>query len=294
MSHLPAIKTNSAFGLDISGYSTGGSGLAKADRLKNDGFAVDIFSDHVFKKIINGNDKVTPALSEEITAIKYLIENSILVVDTPIDLQGLPFVVNPTFIWELALRPVDYAFKALPPLADKIGSPVCRFQNLLKSLPADLQNQLGISCFETYPAESLRKSECIAEKYKGTAEYRAETGWTGSPSNKPLTRRLNDRFSQLLNNLEWEMTSNSELTHDEFDAAICAITGIVNTNDLLQNEKLENEIKARVQTRLTNHHRNVPFRTNPPSGYRILTRIPQKVILNRIAKFLIPNRGLKP
>jgi hypothetical protein len=38
-----------AYGLDIAGYSTGGSGLAKAHRIRSGRFDVTIYSDHCFK-----------------------------------------------------------------------------------------------------------------------------------------------------------------------------------------------------------------------------------------------------
>ena len=57
-----------------------------------------------------------------------------MLVDTPVDLQGLPNPTNVYFAWELVKRPVDYAFDALAPLANLIGAPVARFQNLLSAL----------------------------------------------------------------------------------------------------------------------------------------------------------------
>ena len=294
---------NTAYGLDISGYSTGGSGFARATRSKTGNLGVEIFTFHHFNVHVEGHETINLFQIGELLALKHIIGQHALVVDTPIDLQGLPCVDAAIYGWELAQRPVDYAFDARPPLADRIGYPVSRLQSLLKSLPRNLRDRLGVSLFETYPAETLRRLGLESKKYKGEAKYRVSVGWTGKLAmkrnkktkkmeNDPETQDLNNRLADTLNALERRMPTDGSISHDEFDAALCAITGVSDPSDLLEEQILEAEIGSKIWNRLSKQDGNLPRTLRvepPPKGYLILTKRPKELTVTRTGTFKLPS-----
>ena len=289
-----------AYGLDIAGYSTEGSGLAKAHRIGTGEFVVTVFTNHCFSRKVEGHQLLTAVQGNEIDAIVFAISIGCLVVDTPLDLQGLPALKDATYAWELALRPVDYALDTRPPLADRIGYPVSRFQNLYRSLPHSVRPCLGRSLFETYPAAALRLNGLQSTKYKGEAVFHATEGWLGKDAVRWDKKRrvfepdvkqavLNDRFAETLNRLGWRLDEDGPLDHDEFDASICAITGASEPANLLDGENLKRYISEGVLARLTKGSKgaevSTSFRAEPPQGYRLLRSLPKEVVIRRAAAF---------
>ena len=147
-----------AYGLDLAGYSTGKSALARADyECSNGTVQVRIMSISKNPFAVKRKRKCVLDVTRERDWIESRLAKSRLCVDIPIDLQGL-MGLDPSperdgwrgtpFLWEQTLRPVDYAFDALPPLADRIGSPVARFRTILTK---GQRNQLGHRLRETYP-----------------------------------------------------------------------------------------------------------------------------------------------
>jgi len=124
-------------------------------------------------------------------------------VDVPIDIDGLRRNESAKRVWELTLRPIDRTLKALPALADKIGAATARFQNILAT--GYLHQRLGKRLFETYPAGSLRRLSLDCRGYKGDTT-------TASLKRKEIARALR--------------IGECELSDDELDAAICAITAL--------------------------------------------------------------------
>ncbi|MBF0293498.1 MAG: hypothetical protein HQK86_15225 [Nitrospinae bacterium] len=255
-----------SFGLDLAGYSTGRSTLAMAYKDKKE-IHVDILNGHQFEKKFEGKNKLDNMTKGELACIQCLLQKGNLYIDIPIDLQGLPHPSKPQYIWELRKRPIDEHLDGLPPLADKIGSPVARMQNIWSLLRKQSgEDPLAESIFETYPAASLSKSEHDSEGYKGTAEY-SDSTWKGKLSSKGDEKKENVKLADILNNLSWTADEGFPLNHDEFDAAICALTGL---GKQLKGNALQKEMNDKLEGNYS-----------LPRGYVLLKEIPKNVILDR-------------
>lgn len=258
-----------SFGLDLAGYSTGKSGLAKAYK-KNQKIHVDILAGHEFENKIKGTDELSKTTEAELACIQCLLQKGNLYIDIPIDLQELPHPSKPQYIWELTKRPIDKHLDGLPPLADKIGSPVARMQNIWSLLRKQSSKYpLGESIFETYPAASLKKSGLDREKYKGNVKYCNST-WEEASKKKE-----DKNLAKILNKLSWKADENFKLTHDEFDAAICALTGL---GGQLKDDELQKEMNDNLEKKWKDKSGK---KYALPKGYVLLKKIPQNVILSR-------------
>lgn len=255
-----------AFGLDLAGYAAGRSALAKATADDDGSLTVAILTGHVFRQRINGENPLPDHANEETNCLLRLMEDGPVYIDVPIDLQDLPIVEDPQYVWQLTKRPVDQTFGGLPPLADRLGACVARMQNLWRLLRANGQGDpLGHQVFETYPAASLKHAKEIHEKYKGRIQYSEQKQWQA-------WREGNDKDStmaRLLNHLQWTGGADGfSLTHDEFDAALCALTGVC---EQLSGRDLNNTIKETLG--------RGDYET--PDGYVLLKTIPPCTITSR-------------
>jgi len=260
-----------SFGLDLAGYSKCKSALARATISKDGPPTVAILTRSVFAQKVDGKNRLPGHVAGEIECLRTVLNEGSLFIDVPIDLRGLLSPRNPQFVWQLTKRPVDQAFGGLPPLADRLGACVARMQNLRKRLLTNGQgNLLEHGLFETYPAGSLKLAGKNHGGYKGgRARYSQEHRWQPS-------REGNDRDSALaalLNNLQW--TADGEIdgfTDDEFDAALCALTGF---DHRLCGEDLREEINRRLaESGYGNGY-------SAPRGYVLLKEIPPDVSLCR-------------
>src|SRR5262249_18741208 len=111
------------------------------------------------------SDPVAPALAAEVETLRRCFAIGPVAIDVPIDLQDLLQPQRATPIWELTLRPVDRALGAMRPLADRIGSPVARFQAIMRAGAFD--DLLGRSLFEPYPAGTWLLNNIGSKGYKG-------------------------------------------------------------------------------------------------------------------------------
>lgn len=257
-----------SYGIDLSGFSKGMTAIARAEKAKGSEFIqIRIIDEECFRTFHEGADKIEDIGWKESECIGRYLKEGPVYVDAPIDLQGLPNPVNPHFVWQLTMRPVDRAFNALPPLADRIGYIVSRFKFCMRTLKPEC---LGESIFETYPAASLGLMNLINKTYKGNAVFK-ETKWQG------LTVDKRDRnLALLLNELGWTASFGMELDSDEFDAALCAVTGVMPDGALLKgvglkqhiNEILENKFKAGLVY-------------DAPEGYVLLRKAPGPAIISR-------------
>lgn len=186
------------FGIDLAGYSQGGTVCAAAEE-DPAGISVTILTNCPLSQPHAGGEELDQIAQREATFLASLLRYPVAV-DVPIDLARLDS--KPNYIWELTRRPVDKHLKALAPLADRIGSSVARFRNILNT--GRLRNHLGVSLFETYPAGSLIVSKLPHRGYK--------TGVGAQTVLRDLMQRLS--------------IEASGLSHDEFDATICAVTAI--------------------------------------------------------------------
>ena len=78
-----------AFGLDLSGFSTGGSAMARADRTE-ERIVVTVYTGHCFSQKVEGCDSLPAILARERNIVLACLARGPLVVDIPIDLQKLP------------------------------------------------------------------------------------------------------------------------------------------------------------------------------------------------------------
>lgn len=247
-----------AFGIDLAGYSTGKSGLAKAQRDDAGNIAVTIFRGHPFSRQSNGFARVDDVVVKEVGILVQLLSKGKVLIDMPLDLQSLSTPNCATQIWQLTKRPVDYVFSALPPLADKIGSPVARAQIILATLKERSPEQIrfGDNLYETYPAGSLELIELPRKGYKDQSITFVEGKWRG------------ESLATIANGLRLQAGSEISLNDDDVDAIICALTGVVDSSDVLETDLLEKEIADRLKQSLPPSVEIVD--PMPPKGYRLL------------------------
>jgi hypothetical protein len=251
-------QVNAAFGLDLSGYGTGKSSFARADRLTDETILVTVFKDHPFQKKFHGRDMLNGDTHGELEALRLCEAVGPIFIDVPIDLQGLPVVDENCFVWELTQRPVDKAFGALPALADRIGYPFARFQRLLSGLRAGGEDPLDDWLFETYPAGSLKNLNFPPKGYKGHDAHCKNGKWSGGGT-----------IAQIAEGLRLRADGELHLTDDDLDAVICAVTGVADGQHRLEGDALSQEIRKNLlkETPEQYHSR---LRTNPPRGYVLL------------------------
>ena len=247
-----------AFGLDLAGYSTGKSGLAKAVR-KGNHIKVTIYRNHAFAVASKGTKLLSEVTQKEIDLLSYCCRNAKIYIDIPIDLQGLNEPDIAEMVWQLTKRSVDYAFSALPPLADKIGSPVARIQNLIRKYDSTNteKSPVGEDIFETYPAGSLSLLGYPDSGYKGQRISYIDGIWNG------------DVLAEIANNLNLKADPDTMLNDDDVDACLCALTGVASENHLLQGASLNSEISKRIRKKLPSSLFS-RVSTVPPSGYVLL------------------------
>lgn len=245
------------FGLDLAGYSTGKSGFASA-HVKN-GIEVCIYRGHAFSTKPKEKQSFKAYVDLERELLTACCQQGQIMVDIPIDLQGLPFIEDVSFFWQLTQRPVDYAFKAMPPLADRIGSPVGRFQYMIKTLP---KAWIGTHIFETYPAQSLKLMNIHIEGYKKKVGKTSPTiifengQWQGG------------KMATMANRLGLKATEATTLNDDEFDAVICAVTAVAGEQGLLKGKPLNDLISAKINA----------GSFSAPASYVLLQKLPEAEI----------------
>jgi hypothetical protein len=258
-----------AFGLDLAGYSGGNTGFARADVIPDDRILVTVYDGHPFATKRQRLDLIVEHSALEWEWVSACCQRGMLLVDVPIDMQGLPYPHNITFTWELTMRPVDVAFGAMPPFADRIGAPAARFQYVMNAHQKKLWHTLGTQLYETYPAASLallKPRKAIA--YKSTRSERAIFG-AGQWNDTAVAR--------LAHTLHLVADDGEAFTHDELDAAICAITGVVEEPLLLQGDELAREIASRLKEKVPPSYA-AKIRADPPDGYVLLKEWPQQEI----------------
>jgi len=227
-----------AFGLDIAGYATGKSALARADRRSADDVLATIYLGHVFSNKVSGDTALDEPHQQELELLTACVDVGPIFIDAPLDLQGLPFPEQPSLVWELVKRPVDYAFSALPAFADRIGAPVSRLQHLLAAECNHLGGLVGKRLFETYPAASLQLLNLPHERYKRTRARFEDGQWHG------------ENLARIAHGLGLTADEGTSLNDDELDAVLCALTGIADRGEVLQGEELAAEVLGRIQPKL--------------------------------------------
>ena len=272
-----------AFGLDLAGYSTGRSGFARADRDPGKEIRVTIYRDNIFCRKLMGCQPLADMVNQERAVVQACMAKGPLVVDVPIDLQGLPDVEPAHFAWELTRRPVDFAFSALAALADRIGSPTARFRHCLAGI-RDGPEQLGQALWETYPAASLRLLHLKSTGYKRKAAVFEDDEWhQADGEDQPL--------ADLLNGLGWLCERGQRVTDDELDAALCALTGVADDQARLEADALDVAIRARIAHKTKPDQRS-QIRATPPRGFVLLTQLPLERVFLSVRQLRAPEETL--
>lgn len=248
------------FGLDLSGYSTGRSIFAAAINSGDDEALVFLLNSP-FNHRLEGSDEIDDQLAEERGFLERCMALGSVAIDVPIDLQTLG-TWQGLWLWQLTKRPVDYAFGALPPLADRLGSVVARFQALLAFAP-ELRSRLGSQLWETYPAGSLAfLGQSI--QYKGGRAVRAGGRWTPNSEKAACIGA-----SELCTKLHLSADDRIALGCDEIDATLSALTALSVDSDRLVGNDVDAVIRERIK--------NAPGWANErsfegPLGYLLLRR----------------------
>jgi hypothetical protein len=264
-----------AYGLDLAGYSTGKSSLAKATFDGATELSVVVYRNHPFAERLEGWETVEPLVERERLLLRSLHP---LYVDVPIDLQGLPNLVGVRFTWQLTKRSVDFAFNALPPLADRLGSPVARLAYLLGAE----RSSLGSGLYETYPAASLIPMLGAKPSYKRKTAKWKDRRWIGDGG-----------LADILRTLQVEADDGVVMNGDHFDSAVCAITGVLPAEYLLQGTDLEREIRRRLEQNVSPEEgKTLP--TGGPTGYVLIhKKLPKIQIQLRFQGYYDENEALR-
>jgi hypothetical protein len=248
-----------AWGLDLAGFSTGKSALAHAKRVSGKSVEIEVFLNHPFANKKEGRDSIAEQLKLERACIKQCMP---MYIDMPIDLQNLPGIEDVNFSWQLTKRAIDVAYSAMPPFADRIGSPVARLQAVLgKDYPG-----LNSDYFETYPNMSLHKWLGHAPpSYKNndkTADWEDDQ-WVGETG-----------LADLLNTCGFCASSPVKINDDHFDACLCALVGVVGEDKILFEESLREDVENMIfkskKFRRKDHPTLKKMDLSPPKGYRII------------------------
>ena len=247
----------SSFGLDLAGYSGGRSRLCVAEALPNATVKATILTGHAFEQTAGGADRIGALTEAERAVLARCIAIGPFNVDIPIDLQALN-AGRATWVWELTRRPVDYALRALPPLADKIGAPLARFRHVCQPF----LRHLGTRLFETYPAASLQLLGIPSSGYKGKRIQRADGVWQG-----------NEALAKIATEMRLVAENGHELDDDDVDAIVCALTGLVAPPQRLEREALDEEIAGRLCRRLAISRDQLLPRI-APIGYALIKELP--------------------
>lgn len=258
-------QADRAYGLDLAGFAGSRSRLARASHGGDGQIEVRIYRTHLgaprkVKEAAQVKAAWTPILEE-------CRSRGRLIVDVPIDLQGLP-VQGPEFLWQLTHRPIDYAFSALPPMASWIGYLFFSFQFLVGSDPPDL----GTGLFETYPAASLeimREGLGKRDQYKGQEATFFKDGWGPNPK---------EGLAGILNRLDIRASLEAKLNDDDVDALLCAVTGM-NDAKAITPEELLKEVAKRISTGTGLGLEAAGRLASVPKGYRLLKKFPKGRVL---------------
>jgi hypothetical protein len=192
------------FGIDLAGYTTGKTSLAVIE-IEGSAATATLLRGSALSVKRETGDALKEILGQEVAVLRRCLAIGPVAVDIPIDLQELPNSERAEYIWQLTLRPIDRAVKAMPAFADRIGAPVARFGAIMRE--GDFGALLGQKLFEAYPAGTLKKLEIDAGRYKGPKGTKA--------------------LISLCTTLRIEPHVESD--HD-IDAIICAITAATLSN----------------------------------------------------------------
>jgi hypothetical protein len=263
-----------SFGLDMSGYSSGRTTLARLVTHPDGAADAVIFKVAHLGQKFRGDDRVDALVEQERELIAACLGLGPLAVDIPIDLQGLPEPSDTQWVWQLTLRPIDYAFGALPPLADRIGAPVARFRNVMRGLEA-AGSTLGTGLYETYPAACLANISFPYRGYKGCSASRDNGTWVGSVIGDASSTKITS-IQDIATQLGLSGDPSLTLNDDDLDSVICALACIDVEKHSLSGLRLADLIDGKLRGKLGRHSHDIPI--EPPRGYVLLANLPTQRI----------------
>ncbi|MGH6713133.1 MAG: hypothetical protein ACREEK_29780 [Bradyrhizobium sp.] len=196
------------FGLDLSGYTTNKTSLAAVVTNGEVAEAI-LLRNSAFFGARDTSLPLQEVARAEARDLKRCLDIGPVAVDIPIDLQDLLFPERAKVIWELTRRPIDKKLKAMPPLADRIGSPVARFSAIMRE--GNFADRLGNDLFETYPSENLRRLRLAATDTEGR-----------------ISRQ--EARQEFFRTLAMEI---SRATEDDLDAILCALAAVASQDSLV-------------------------------------------------------------
>ncbi|OUM86321.1 MAG: hypothetical protein BAA01_09855 [Bacillus thermozeamaize] len=269
-------KIRKAYGIDLAGFTSTKTAIVEAVKDDNGRVTLKIIKNHP----LNSEDLIK---SKEYF-LKLLEDPAVKVyIDAPMDLQGLPFdhLNSFRFPWQLTYRPVDKAYNGLPPFADKIGAVVSRFMYCLHDKDTDKSDPRHAfekyeNLFETYPAGSLKqladtlRQPGIDKNYKNYKKGKVDLdsdGW------KPAGQSTKDEsLCNIAKALFAQAVAKEKLTinDDEFDAMICAVTGLLDRGSKLTEDGLQKAIYDKLEKK----YKELSFEDcSPPKRYELINSL---------------------
>jgi hypothetical protein len=200
------------FGLDLSGYTTNKTSLAAVVSKGTAAEAILLRKSSFFGRR-DTNLPLKEVVRAEAQDLKRCLDIGPVAVDIPIDLQDLLFPERAEVVWELTRRPIDKKLNAMPPLADRIGSPVARFSAIMRE--GNFNSRLGKDLFETYPSENLR---------------RIRFSTIGSEKNSSR-REAREEFCRAF------AIDVSQANEDDLDAILCALAAVAPKDSLMAEDE---------------------------------------------------------
>lgn len=271
---------NACYGIDLSGFSQGRTRVVKAE-WEEGGNVIQasviptvLAEKHQGKKLAN---EVKEQFQKDCEPWG---DSPIVVVDVPLDLQGLPHVPisNTSSIWQLTQRVIDRVLNARPPFADRIGATV----TLWRAICPWAEDEWGKTLFESYPAASLRASGLADRSYKENAregeapdegdrkegkKVKAVAGWREGGWHVEGTQvGIVHNLATLLNTLRVRpKESHVRCEHDELDALLCALAGLPRMPI-----KAGNDLEDFVEQEARRLAVELPEAWSLPRGFRLL------------------------
>lgn len=121
-------------------------------------------------------------------------------------------------MWELTLRPLDFAFYGDAPLTDRVGDFGVRFRALLASSAFEIGDEI----FEACPRASVELFDFKGQYRDGSAHH-GDKGWRADDRNK----RGDKLMAKILEALGVNPQAGAEqLDSDDLDAILCALTAL--------------------------------------------------------------------
>lgn len=146
-------------------------------------------------------------------------------------------------MWELTMRPIDFAFFGDAPLTDRVGDFGVRFRSML----AASAFALGDEILESYPRASVELFDFKGQYRDGSAHH-GDKGWRADNREK----RGDKLMARMLEALGVNPVQGADqLNSDDLDAILCALTalGAATGRGVIAGDELSHECAERAARR---------------------------------------------